>query len=860
MAPALPPSGAQSIPAEETQVIDAFREFADPLSQLTRNVTASVPANYLLAPGDIVTIRYNSPTLPSREFNQTVDSQGFITVGDAGRLNVAGQTLGEAERVITQRLRLLYRGVQVQATLSQLRTIGVTVTGEAFSPGTYTVPSVATAFNLLYAAGGPTEDGTLRRIEVRRAGRLIRTLDFYDFLVGGGRTGDLPLQSGDVINIPGRLSRITVDGEVRRPAIFELTERESLRDALRFAGGVKPSGVDQRVQVSTVEPGAARVLHDIDLRNTTEVGRQPIYDGAVVEVFSVRALLANQVSVEGAVDQPGDYGLTPGMRVADLVRRARGTINEAFTTRADLYRWQPDNTLQLVRVDLEKALSGDPASNVPLQRWDRLHIFTLDEVEWTGRREVTVRGAVQRPGVYDRTADMRVRDLLLVAGGPTREAYLDRAYLLHQRPDTTFAYEQINVSAAMKGDPKYDVQIEDNDVLALYRSDEAVFQPEHVAAVRGDVVSPGVYPRGEGMKLSELIQLAGGFRASAAGMITVAHARRSVDPKSPESLIKPPKMVDVGRNGMPAPDDDLVLTDGDVVTVPSVGGFKERVEVVYVKGAVSRPGPVVLRSNKMRLSEAVAEAGGLRPEGFAPGAEFSRRRDMLTTTGQQDLAALVSRLSDILNADTFKREQAKADVDRLQAIGSATTSSNVALIPGAASSAVTSPAAMELANQPPQGALVTPARNLTDEELTPHGSIAVNLPHALKTPGSDDDIILVDGDVITIPETPSTIQVVGAVVNGRGVVFKEGAPASYYIERVGGFTNDAATDRVVVIHYGGGIIPLNQVGKLMPGDVILVPTKVLAAKISNHRAEVDSFFRNLASTAITIGVLANLLR
>ncbi|MDX1932703.1 MAG: SLBB domain-containing protein [Capsulimonadales bacterium] len=839
---------------------DAFREFADPLSQLSRNVSASVPADYLLAPGDRLTVRFGSATLATREFVRTVDSQGNLSVEGLGRVNVAGQTLERAERLLTRSLARLYRGVRAEIALTELRTINVTITGDAFAPGTYTIPSVATAFNLLYAAGGPTAEGTLRRIRVLRRGRVVGELDFYAFLTGSGRVADIPLQSGDVLNIPGRLSRVTIEGEVRRPAIFELTERETLQDALRFAGGVKASAVDQRVQITTVDPGAARVLRDINLRDRGTFGRLPIYDGDIVSVFSVRPQVTNLVTIEGAVDQPGDYALAPGMRVSDLVRRSRGILNEAYPERADLYRWQPDNTLRLVRIDLAKALGNDPEANVSLQRWDRLRIYSRQEVEWTGRREVTIRGAVQRPGIYDRSDGMRIRDLLLMAGGPTPEAYLPRAFLLHQRPDASFSYREVRVGEAIKGNPEDDVLLEDNDVLAIYRVNEAQFQPEHVVTITGEVVSPGIYPRGDGMKITDLVRLAGGFKPSAAGVLVQAHGRRSPESADPRNPQRPPVTVPFDRTGTIPADADRPLDDGDVITVQSLGGYKERVEIVYVRGAVANPGPIVVTSNKMHLSEAIAAAGGLRPEAFPEGTEFDRKRELIASEKQRSLTALISQLNDILNRDTFQREQAKADVERLKTISQATSSSNSTLIPGLGGSTPASSTAVNVANNLPPRDLVTAPRSLGEDDLVPGGSLAVDLPQALLNPKSAEDVILMDGDVITIPETPSTVQVVGAVTNGRGVVYRAGATPSYYIERTGGFTRDAATDRVIVIRYGGGILPLNKVKSIRPGDIILVPTKVLAPRLSSGNNPFESFIRSLAGTAITIRVLDSLFR
>jgi protein involved in polysaccharide export with SLBB domain len=659
--------GSPNQNGDDMSPIDAYRSVADPLSELTHNVIASVPPNYELEAGDRITVRYWSPTRPVREINQTIGTKGAIVLDGGREVVLRGLTTDQAERTLRQELGRLYRDVEVTVTLTELRTIQVTVSGDAFAPGTYTVPAVSTAFNVLYAAGGPTENGSLRQIEVRRQGRLVGKVDVYKFIMVGAEAHDIRLQPGDLIYIPARVSEVRIDGEVRDPAIYELLDTETLHDALHYAGGVKPSGVDQHIQVSTLLPGQERVLKDIDLRDAKDAAL-PLYDGDTVHVFSLRTTLANRVTVEGAIDQPGDYAFTSGMKVADLLEEARGALSQAFLGRADLYRWNPDNTTTLIPVDLDKAATGDPEANIPLQRWDRLRIYSQEEVAWTGHHEVTVRGAVQRPGIYYCSKDMRVHDLLLMAGGPAPDAYLKRAVLLHQNGDGTYAYDFIHVDDALSGDPAQDFPVHDNDILALYRVGEAEYTPDHLVSIEGEVVSPGLYPRGDGMHLTDLLKIAGGLKPDAGMSVTVTHL-----PGDGEDFRKPlpSDKILVSSAGVCAAGDDVELQDGDVITVQGNGGYRDHVELVTINGAVNHPGPIVLSSHNMRLSDAIAAAGGLRPEAFPQGVEFVRQPSLLMTAGQRGLAQIISQLNDILNQTAFQREQAKSDLERIKAAGSA---------------------------------------------------------------------------------------------------------------------------------------------------------------------------------------------
>ena len=356
--------------------------------------------------------------------------------------------------------------------------------------------------------------------------------------------------------------------------------------------------------------------------------------------------------------------------------------------------------------------------------------------------------------------------------------------MLHQHADGTFAYEYPNLYTALTGNLESDVMIQDNDLVAVYKTSEANFTPERVVSVRGEVVAPGVYPRGDEMKLSDLIKNAGGFRPGANPKVTVAHARKYVDaPNSQAQTVT----VAVNERGIPA--DDLLLNDGDVVTIQADGNFQSEVRIVTVKGFVNRPGPIILGRKGMRLSDAILEAGGLKTEGAPEGTEFNRDPKLLASTGQKTIMQKVSELSDLINSSAYRRELAKSDIERSKALRTVETDNSGGIL-GSVTGGTAPPAtptnpivAQNLANRD----LVSKPRVMGDADLTPNGNIAVNLPEALRKPGGSEDILLVDGDVITIPEKPTTVQISGAVVNPRGVLFKEGANLDYYITRAGGF-------------------------------------------------------------------------
>ena len=849
-----------TVPAPPFGSIDVRTQVFSPIQGQFHNVISNPPANYQLGPGDVLTIQYSTPTVDGNTLRRTIDSGGRINMQSLGLVSLVGKTVEGAEKALTTQIQRMFKGAQVNISLDQIRTVSVAVVGHAYEPGTYSMPgAIATAYNLLWWAGGPTEDGTLRDVEIRRLGKTIGVVDLYKYELGAGSAEDITLQSGDVLYIPGRLSSVAVQGEVRTPAVFELMPGETLQDAIRFTGGIKASAVAQRVHINTVQPGASRVLRDIDL-GKPESSKTAVFDGDLVEVLSVRDFLTNSVTIEGAVDQPSDYALTPNMRVSDLINRSRGLLDEASPI-AELHHWNSDNTDTLVKVDLEKALAHDVANDLPLLRWDRIHVYTRSEVAWTGHHIITVDGEVRRHGIFTASRGMHVSDALRMAGGPLPDAFLDRAVLMHQHEAAPPTMEFVNIGAILSGNGANDPLVQDNDHLAVYAVGQAMFTPDHVVSIAGEVVAPGAYPRSDNMTISSLLSLAGGLKPNAGSQLVVTHARKVLDAPGANHVSQ---AVSLDGRGKLSAAEDLRLDDGDVVTIQGLGGYVDTVQTISVAGAVQSPGPIPLSSKSLRLSDAVKLAGGLRKEAYPPGAEFHRDPKGMLTSTQESVAQSIGKLRDLLNANEYQRDAAVSRLDMITATGQAQAdSASAGLLGGlaggataaAAAAAIPNVAAGAIGNQLATGQIpVTPARTMTGAQIQPDGALAINLAAALRNPGGNDDILLKDGDQITIPEAPTTVQLIGAVVHPVGVVWKPGKGIQYYISLAGGFTFDAAKDSIEVIRAGGGIITAKKVKQILPGDVILVPTKPIATSIAKHTNALDDFFKSLTSSVLIYGI------
>jgi len=833
---------------------DATKWPVGPFDMVGLNVYIPSPERYQLGAGDVITMRISSPTVELREFEVTVDTQGVINLPTSGRrIVVRGQTLAQAENALRKEVRRDVRDGDVTLSLKELRTQTIHVIGEAFLPGAYQVPAVMTLFNALYIFGGPTDGGSLRKIELRRTNGKRIIFDLYDFLISGDASKDVPLQPGDTIFIPPVESRATVQGEVNRPGIFEVLPGEKLKEVLAFAGNAKATGVSQRVSHSTVEPGQGLKLNDVDLNGTGPSSNPPVYGGDTIQVQAVRPELTNLVTLDGAVDQPGQYALTEGLTVQGLIQRGRGLQMDAYRQRADLYRLNDDKTITLIQIELDKALQGDPQNNPVLKPFDKLMIYRTQDVTWIGSRRITVRGAVRNPGDYVRADNMRVMDFLLQVGGLIGDAFLEQGFLQRFNADGTVGdLLKIDFRKVAVNDPAHNVVLQDRDVLTVQTVSEAQFVPEQQVQILGGVQAPGNYLRSANMTLKDLILLAGGLMPNAGEVIEVASARVPDGTKARQF-----KTSDVMAGSQ------LVQIDaGDLVTVPIRSDFMMDVKTVIVMGAVMRPGVYAINSTTDRLSDIISRAGGPASNAFLKGAQFVRETNLLRTLSQDRLTPRLKEVNRLVSIDEYNRAMARAEVDRMRISKSVqgSVSSDVgaatAILGGGVPTPKTTPEVkpLDFKWNP-----VTPARDLLPNDLIPPGNINVRLEDVLARPGSRDDLVMASGDIIVVPELPSTVSVIGAVVQPSALLFVPNKPVSYYIDRCGGFTIDVAKDRILVIRANGEVVRANARTKVDLGDVVFAPTKVMAERLSDRQADIDAISKNVTSAGVIFAILKSLL-
>jgi protein involved in polysaccharide export with SLBB domain len=391
---------------------------------------APVGPDYVLGPGD--TLQAYMWGMVDNVLTLPVNQRGEIFLPKVGTLPVRGMALGEARRLIQEQLSRQFSGFRLSLSLTELRSIQAYVVGEAARPGVYTLSSLSTVTNALFASGGPSKLGSLRNISLIRHNRTIGTLDLYEFLLKGDRSKDFRVESGDTIFIPPIGPVVAIAGNVKRPAVYELKGSTRVHDVLQhMAGGITPTGYLQRVQVQRVKAHQERVILDLNLSAVSRSGDRGnilVEEGDIIKIFPIDTRVYNAVNVEGFVRRPGAYELKRGMRLSDLLPPSE-VLPEAYLERVEVIRTKPDFTREVLATNLRELWLGDYSRDIILEAQDQIVVGS--ETRTLGA--IMLQGEVKRPGLYPIVRGERLSSVLKRAGGYTDQAYLRGALFIRER-------------------------------------------------------------------------------------------------------------------------------------------------------------------------------------------------------------------------------------------------------------------------------------------------------------------------------------------------------------------------------------------------------------------------------------------
>lgn len=531
-----------------------------------------VPADYTMGPGDVLRIQLWGKE--NQNFELPVSRDGTISFPDSGPLSVAGLSFDEAREQIRTRVSEQYIGVQASVSLGELRSMRVFVLGEARNPGSYTVSSLSTITNALYVSGGIKQTGSLRNVQHKRDGKLLGTLDLYELLLKGDSRNDNRLQAGDVIFIPPVGKRVGIEGEVYRPALYELDDESSLEQLVSMAGGLTPQAYPQRINIERTNEDFLRIIAEADY--TSHNGRKaPIQAGDRITIPSIADITGQYVEVQGAAARTGKFAWIPGMRVSSLIKNLD----------ADLLPVADKQYAAVVRTDPEN---------------DTISVLNLQ-----------LREAVRNPG-GQQDLQLQEKDRLLFFSDAGKVDIESEADLAHQ-PDGKAKADEVSASDTFTREKLFE------PVIQRLKAQASPTRPQQTIAISGPVRYPGEYPLPATQRLEDAIFVAGGLKDSAS-LYQGEIARYTVD----ENGVGQTRILNVNLADAMAGRSNIELQSRDRVLIKSIPEFA-KTRTIELKGEVRYPGIYTFRDGET-LKDVLQRAGGLTENAFPRGAVFTREK------------------------------------------------------------------------------------------------------------------------------------------------------------------------------------------------------------------------------------------
>jgi protein involved in polysaccharide export with SLBB domain len=591
---------------------------------MTSNANIATPLNYEVGPNDILKMVLYGIQEFATELR--VSYEGSVTVQNVGIIRVAGLTIEAATDKIRQQMaRTAYASLRtgeskLSVTLSNIRTIHVTVIG-AKKSGTYDLSSLTTVFGALSLAGGPSPIGSYRNIELVRDNKVIRKVDLYRFILNGDQSDNIGLKDNDVIRIPAYENRVEVNGQIKRPGIFELIGKETFNNILAYAGGFDEAAYTSNVKVIQ-KNGRELLVKDLGKEEFASYAPQ---GGDVYVVSKILNRYQNRVKLTGAVYRPDTYQLVEGMRISDLIKKADGLKEDAYTGGAQLFRLKPNLIKEMVSINLTKALAGDKTENIYLQREDELYISSV--LDLRDSFNVKIFGEVHNPGKFAYADSMTAKDLITLAGGSTYAANkkIEVARLYQQESETSASAEIATIlttelDANLNFTPgNSDIVLQPYDVVSITK--KVGFTENQIVSITGQVQFSGKYSlisRVE--RVSDVLKRAGGLigDAYAKGAFikresikadTVSQIMKDSLKKMGITYEAPSNVQSIALDieqivKNPGSYYDLVLADKDEIVIPKLDNK------ITIRGGVLRPITITYHQG-ITLGECISAAGGI---------------------------------------------------------------------------------------------------------------------------------------------------------------------------------------------------------------------------------------------------------
>ncbi|WP_238805658.1 polysaccharide biosynthesis/export family protein [Emticicia aquatica] len=609
----------------------------------TPAINIATPSNYVLGPNDQLIIDIYG--YAQAMYKPIVSPDGYITIERVGLIYVAGSTIEQAKEKIKNRLSKIYVGLNpfsgfpantfCNISLGNIRSIKVTITGEVIAPGTYTLSSLSTTLNALYACGGPNEIGTYRKIHVIRNNQIISTFDLYELLINGFAKNNIILQDQDVIQVLPYSARIAVQGNTKRNGLFELLEDEKLNKVIEFAGGFNAYAYRHRIKIHRNTSRERKILDVME----TQFNNFGVQSGDSVVIERVIERYENMVTINGSIFRPGEYSLESNQTLTQLITSAEGLKGEALVGRVSVIRTREDMIVENISVNLEDILKGK-APDLVLKREDIITIPSIFDL--TEPAYVRIQGAINNPEGVDGIEipflrNMTIEDVLVNVGGLSESASLARVEVVRRKRNVDPTSANAQISDTYNFDINSNLSVEQTGKkFVLFPFDEIFIRksPNYVkqtfVEIQGEVIFPSIYGiKSKTEKISDLIQRAGGLSpqaylegATLVRQIQLSEIELTQRQKAISEItnsVKGNQTVQVEEVNAktissigidltkimqnPGSVEDMILQDGDIIRIP------KRLETVRVQGEVLYPTTVKYLDDKGFINY-ISSAGG----------------------------------------------------------------------------------------------------------------------------------------------------------------------------------------------------------------------------------------------------------
>lgn len=771
-----------------------------------------VPEHYRIVPNDVLSVILYGPKSENMSLN--VDKDGSIVIPSFGPLQVSGLTFAEAKKVIADALMAAFPNVGVTVNIAQFSTIQVTLAGEVVTPGLYNLNSFSTLKEALISAGGVSSNGSMRGVMIKRKGKIVSTVDLYRIIRGTAKTQETLLKAGDVVVVPVVGKSVIVDGNVKRPAIYEAKGNETLADILSYAGGLSASANKNDIRITRYDENEKMSIETVSLLMAS---KKKVMDQDKIYAYGIDVSNIRGITLYGNVIKPGFWPLAKdGISVREFFKREidqnslRGVfLEQTHFDYAVIKRITPSLKEELIGFSLSKALSGEET----IKLYSRDELYVLNKTMAEEKSIVKINGeCIIRPGEYKYFEKMTLRSLLATAGV---ECPIDERKVTILSRDPQNMESTVKVVDTTKEEAHYLNKFDEVFTVGFY-----TVNPHKTAMIKGEVYLPGEYPIGtNGVTLRELILSAGGLtdKASQEKLEIVSYEMKNgIRTRNVKTI----------SSSVAMSDNSPIVSPYDEVTIYKVPQWGER-KTVKILGHVKYPGEYVIEEGD-HLSDLVKRVGGFTDTAYLDGAVFTREE--LKKRQQDGVERQIKDLEQrILFIASQPTEAGQSAADKTQ--------------------------------------LVNLLGMLKEEVKKTEfvGRMAIKLQHDMRRFEKNSfNILLKNGDALYIPEREDSVIIQGEVLNPNAVVYRSDYSLNDYLEKSGGLKDSAEPKNIFVIHANGeaetfksGYLFTAQT-HIGPGDVIVVPMQISTVSGMQFAKDITSILYQMAVSVAALSTIGAL--